>query len=212
MKQTTKRRIHSSNPKWIRIPQFLLKTDWSLVDKHWALTWQRKPQSNWMNYTQHCSQLFLWSHLRNDETNISLTPLGTSLKGQVPTTTHIIMPSAFADVTFQTIKRRLLHNFSPTDTILKVLYAQCPPFPSLIQQESAEVSFKPESADRTVNVTQLRNWTLNWQGSEQIPADTYPWRRDIVQRRLTFVDPQHGPCFISPFWRLQFCDGSWFFF
>jgi hypothetical protein len=60
------------------------------------------------------------------------------------------MPSALADVTFQTIKRRPLHNFSPTDTILKVLYAQLmPPFPSLIRQESAEVSFKPGSADPT---------------------------------------------------------------
>ena len=87
------------------------------------------------------------------------------------------------------------------------MHNQCPPFPSLIQQESAEVSFKHESADPTVNLTQLRKWTLNWQGSDQIPGDKYPWRRDIVQRRLTFVDPQYGPCFISPFWRLQFCDG-----
>ena len=110
--------------------KFLLKTDWSLVDKHWALTWERQLQSNWMNCTQHCRQLILWSHLENDETNISLTPLGTSLKGQVPTTTHTIMPSALADVTFKTIKRLPLHNFSPTDTILKVLYAQSvPPFP-----------------------------------------------------------------------------------
>jgi len=93
------------------------------------------------------------------------------------------------------------------------MHNQCPPhpFPSSIQQESAEVSFKRERVDPTVNVTQLRNRTLNWQGSEQIPGDKYPWRRVIVQRRLTSVDPQYGPCFISPFWHLQFCDGSWIF-
>jgi hypothetical protein len=38
-----------------------------------------------------------------------------------------------------------------------------------------------------------------------------PWQINFVLRRLVFVDPQQGTRFVSPFWRLQFCDGFYIF-
>ena len=40
----------------------------------------------------------------------------------------------------------------------------------------------------------------------QMPGARLPWWR------LIYVDPKYGTSFVSPFWRLEFCSGSFFFF
>ena len=40
--------------------------------------------------------------------------------------------------------------------------------------------------------------------SAQIPSARSPWRLNFVQWCLTFVDPRHGTCFMTPSWGLEF--------
>ena len=52
----------------------------------------------------------------------------------------------------------------------------------------------------TLNVCYIRG--------TQIPDTKLPWRLHIVRWRQIFVGSQHGTCFVSPVWHLNFGGGS----
>jgi hypothetical protein len=43
----------------------------------------------------------------------------------------------------------------------------------------------------------------------QIPGARSSWWPNFVRWHLTFVGPQYGTCFMSPFWHLEFWCDSW---
>ena len=50
-------------------------------------------------------------------------------------------------------------------------------------------------------------WRLKSRGEQISYARSRPWL-DLIQPRLILVGPQRGTCLMSPFWGLEFRDGS----
>ena len=57
--------------------------------------------------------------------------------------------------------------------------------------------------DRTASVCCV-TFTTVWHSGAQIPGRRSRGRRNFARWRLTSVAPHYRPCFLSPFWRLEF--------